>query len=144
MRTIIVVLVMSPLASASAIEEDNFWRGKNGLSRLVEDPVLTSKAQAKAEYRAARLLKNGHQGPQCPQGCREGTGEASPGWGWLTCVMEETGERAGAGVAIGAAGQRYMVLLLRGLRGSAPIGRQVRPVRTAQLTPTPPVIRHIP
>jgi len=110
MRSMIVVLVMSPIAGASAIEEVNFWRSANGLPRLVEDQVLTSRAQAKAEYRAARLLKNGHDGRRCPQGCREGTGEASPGWGWLACVMEETGDCAGAGVAIGADGQRYMVL----------------------------------
>ena len=144
MRSMIMVLVMSPVASGTAIEEVNFWRSKNGLPSLIEDQVLTSKAQAKAEYRAARLLKDGHDGPRCPQGCREGTGEASPGWGWLTCVMEETGESAGAGVAIGADGQRYMVLLLRGSRESAPIGRQVRPARTAQLTPNAPVIRKIP
>jgi len=88
MRSMIVVLVMSPIAGASTIEEVDFWRSANGLPRLVEDQVLTSRSQAKAEYRAARLLKNGHDGPRCPQGCREGTGEASPGWGWLAGLRD--------------------------------------------------------
>lgn len=41
---------------------------------------------------------------------------AQAGAGWLACVMEETGDCGGAGVAIGADGQRYMVLLLNSSR----------------------------
>lgn len=137
------ILSFCSLAQGSAIEEVNLWRQKNGLSPFIEDEKLTAAAQHKAEYRAARLLKNGHQGPACPAGCREGTGEARPSWGWLTCVMEETGKYAGAGVAVGADGERYMVLLVRGTRGSAPRGRSVRPIRTAHLTPNAPIIRRL-
>lgn len=143
MRTLMLLLLVSSTASASALDEVNLWRTKNGLSPFKEDKKLTVAAQHKAEYRAARLLKDGHQGPRCPGGCREGTGEAKPEWGWLTCVMEETGQFAGAGVAIGADGERYMVLIVRGTRGSAPHGRRVRPIRTAQLTPDAPRIKRI-
>lgn len=138
MRIIILILLLSSTASASALEEVNLWRSKNGLPAFEEDAKLTEAAQRKAEYRAQRRLKDGHQGPRCPGGCREGTGEARPEWGWLTCVMEETGKTAGAGVAIGADGERYMVLIVRGTRGSAPRGRSIRPMRTAHLTPDAP------
>lgn len=140
MRIVLFVLLVSSTANASALQEVNFWRTKNGLAPFQEDKKLTAAAQQKAEYRAARLLKDGHQGPSCPPGCREGTGEARPEWGWLTCVMEETGTHAGAGVAIGADGERYMVLIVRGTHGHAPKGRQVRPLRTSHLTPDAPRI----
>lgn len=140
MRCVMLVLLLSSTAQAGALDEVNLWRTTNGLPPFQEDKRLTTTAQHKAEYRAARLLKNGHQGPPCPPGCREGTGEARPEWGWLTCVMEETGTYAGAGVAIGADGERYMVLIVRGTQGYAPISRQLRPLRTAHLTPDAPRI----
>ena len=137
---IVIVLTLSMAANAGALDEVNLWRSKNGLSTLAEDKELTLFAQHKSEYRAARLLKDNHHGPRHPEGCREGTGEAHPSWGWLTCVMEETGKYAGAGVAIGVDGERYMVLVMRGPRGYAPRGRQVKPLSTAHLTPDAPVI----
>lgn len=143
MKTVLVFLLLVTSSAASGIEEVNLWRSRNGLPRFEEDKRLTRFAQYKAEWRASRLLQNGHQGPRCPADCREGTGEATSDWGWLTCVMEETGRYAGAGVAIGPDGQRYMVLVVRGTRGSAPIGRKVRPCRTAHLTPDAPRIRSI-
>jgi hypothetical protein len=143
MRAVMIVLLLSSAAQASALEELNFWRTRNGLPAFQEDKTLTAAAQHKAEYRAARLLKDGHDGPTCPAGCREGTGEARPEWGWLTCVMEESGTHAGAGVAIGADGERYMVLLVRGTQGHASSGRQVRPLRTAHLTPDAPRIDRV-
>ena len=143
MRALLIILLINSTAQASALEEVNLWRSKNGLPAFKEDKKLTAAAQHKAEYRAARLLKDGHDGPECPAGCREGTGEAKPEWGWLTCVMEETGTYAGAGVAIGADGERYMVLIVRGIHGHAPNGRQVRPLRTAHLTPDAPRIERV-
>lgn len=122
----------------TAMQEVNYWRKLNRLPPVVEDPELTKFAQMKAEYRAKRGLKDGHQGPVNPPGTREGTGEATPEWGWLTCVMEETADEGGAGIAVGADGERYMVLVLRG-GGDAPIGRNVRPHDTSFLTPDPPV-----
>lgn len=138
--TLVLVLLIGGVASAMAIEEVNYWRIKNGLPAFTEVPWMTVAAQAKAEYRAARGLKDGHDGPRRPEGCREGTGEATPQWGWLTCCMEETGRYAGAGVAVGADGERYMVLIVHGVYGRAPIGRRIRPLRTAHLTPDAPVI----
>ena len=91
-----VLLMGATMAEAKGIDEVNLWRTRNGLRPFVEDAELTKFAQRKAEYRAARLLKNGHQGPACPAGCREGTGEATADWGWLTCVMEEDGHVRGS------------------------------------------------
>jgi hypothetical protein len=143
MRTVMFVLLLSSTAHAGALDEVNLWRTTNGLPPFHEDTTLTAAAQHKAEYRAARLLKNGHQGPACPPGCREGTGEARAEWGWLTCVMEESGTYAGAGVAIGDDGERYMVLMVRGTHSHAPTGRQVHPLRTSHLTPDAPRIQRV-
>lgn len=139
MKAILIVLLYS-VAHASGMDEVNYWRSKNGLRAFKEVPWITRAAQKKAEYRAARGLKDGHDGPKCPAGCREGTGEATADWGWLTCVMEETGRWAGAGVAVGSDGERYMVLIVHGARGRAPIGHNIRPLKTAHLTPNPPVM----
>ena len=140
MWSLTLVLFLTATVNAAALGEVNLWRIKNGLPPLVEDKELTLFAQHKAEYRAARLLKDSHEGPHHPEGCREGTGEAHPSWGWLTCVMEESGKYAGAGVAIGTDGERYMVLVVRGSKGYAPRGRRVKPMSTAYLTPDAPVI----
>ena len=91
--------LITSTALASAMEEVNHWRTQNGLEAFKEVPWMTKFAQEKAEWRAARLAENGHQGPRCPANCREGCGEARPEWGWLTCCQEETGKWAGAGVA---------------------------------------------
>lgn len=142
----LVLLLACSVSHGAAIDEVNHWRQQNGLPAFVEDDQLTEFAQQKAEWRAARLAKNGHQGPPTPAGCREGCGEATEQWGWLTCCQEETGTQAGAGVAIGADGERYMVLVIRGTHGTAPRGRKIggggplRIVRTAHLTPDAPVM----
>jgi len=131
-------------ASATAMAEVNRWRARHGLPELKEVPEATDFAQKKAEYRAARMMKNGHQGPKCPAGWREGCGEADPEWGWLTCVMEEDAVYGGAGVAVGADGERYMVLIVSGGSGRALMPRNNLPtLRTAHLTPNPPRIQFI-
>lgn len=147
-RTVFMMacLLIGSSASGTAIEEVNHWRAKNGLPAFREVEWMTQFAQHKAEWRAARLAKNGHQGPGVPPGCREGCGEARPEWGWLTCCQEETGAYAGAGVAIGADGERYMVLIVQGTSGSAPRGRsmggggRLRVIDTSPLTPDAPVV----
>ena len=149
-RALLLVSLFASTASASALKEVNHWRTQNGLEPFNEVPWMTKFAQRKAEWRAARLAQNGHQGPPCPAGCREGTGEATPNWGWLTCCQEENGKWAGAGVAIGADGQRYMVLVIYGTQSTAPKGRQIggrgarlRIINTSSLTPDAPVIQRI-
>lgn len=136
-----LALAFSTVAHATGIQEVNYWRAKNRLPAFIEVPWMTQAAQKKAEYRAARGLKDGHTGPRCPTGCREGTGEATTDWGWLTCCMEGSGRYAGAGVAIGADGERYMVLLVWGNRVFG--GRRVRPLKTVHLTPDAPRISRI-
>lgn len=119
--------------------EVNEWRRRAGLPAFVEDPQMTAFAQAKAKYRAERGLQNGHQGPKPPAGWREGTGEATSTWGWLTCEMESDFRYAGAGVCVGKDGKRYMVLVCRGGSGRALISRNNAPVHnTSYLTPDPP------
>ena len=144
-HALVLTLLIASTAGATAMEEVNHWRTQNGLPALKEDPALTEFAQRKAEWRAQRLAQNGHQGPTCPGGCREGCGEATSTWGWLTCCQEETGTYAGAGVAIGRDGQRYMVLIMKGTHGSAPKGRQIggrgarmKIINTSHLTPDAP------
>ena len=133
----LTVFLFPQIVLASGMDEVNYWRTRNGLYPFAEDPSLTAFAQMKAEYRAQRMMKNSHDGPRWPKGCREGTGEATADWGWLTCCMEENGQVAGAGVAIGPDGERYMVLVVRGETGRQLI-RNVNPLRTAHLTPNPP------
>src|SRR5690606_31519384 len=91
---------------------------------LREVPEMTAFAQNKANYRAFHRLKDGHQGPQAPFGWREGTGEATSDWGWLTCCQEEDAVEGGAGLTIGRDGERYMVLVLRGGSGRSLLGRR--------------------
>ena len=138
LRSLFFCFVLTGIASGAAVDEVNLFRTTHGLRPFKHDPQLTAFAQMKAEYRAARMLKNGHQGPQNPPGTGEGTAEATATWGWLSCSMEEDWENAGAGVAIGGDGERYMVLVVRGGSGAARRGRSLRPVPTAHLTPDPP------
>ncbi|MEQ8848095.1 hypothetical protein [Botrimarina sp.] len=146
---LIVFTLVAATAHGAAIDEVNHWRQKNGLPAFREVPWMTEFAQRKAEWRAARLAQNGHQGPPVPAGCREGCGEARPEWGWLTCCQEESGTYAGAGVALGADGQRYMVLIVQGASGSAPRGRtmggggRLRVIDTSAMTPNAPVMHRL-
>lgn len=145
LRGLCLALMVSTVHGA-ALEEVNYWRRHNQHGRLaafIEDKALTRFAQHKAEYRAARGLKDGHQGPKPSDDCREGTAEALPLFGWISCVMEETGRLAGAGVAIGDDGERYMVLVVRG-KGYAPFGSQnLVCIPTAHMTPNAPRIHRI-
>jgi len=122
-----------------AMDEVNEWRRRSGLRPFVEDPQMTKFARMKAEYRAMRNLRNGHQGPKAPGNWREGTGEAKPVWGWLTCETESDFKYAGAAMCVGRDGTRYMVLVCRGGSGRALISRNNAPVHnTSHLTPNPP------
>lgn len=136
---IVVVLSGLSIVHADGMDEVNEWRRRSGLRPFVEDPEMTRFAMMKAQYRAERGLKNGHQGPRPPAGWHEGTGEATASWGWLTCEMEADFQYAGAGICIGRDGERYMVLVCRGGSGSALRSRQNAPVHdTSYLTPNPP------
>lgn len=142
MRALLLLLAMASFAQASAMDEVNHWRKKNGLRPFIEVPWMTTAAQKKAEWRAARLLKRGHQGPACPRGCREGTGTGTPSWGWITCCMNQSGKYAGAGIALGVDGKRRMVLIVYG-RGKDLVHGTLRAQKTAHLTPHPPIIARV-
>lgn len=138
LRPLLLCATIAAVTHGAAIDEVNLFRTTHGLRPFKHDPRLTEFAQMKAEFRAARMLKHGHQGPKNPPGSVEGTAEATAMWGWLSCSMEEDWEFAGAGIAIGGDGERYMVLVVRGGTGAATRGRNLRPVTTAHLTPHPP------
>jgi hypothetical protein len=141
MRIALIGLFVISIASnayGDGMDEVNEWRKRSGMRPFVEDPAMTKFAQMKAEYRAARQLRNGHQGPKPPAGWHEGTGEATADWGWLTCEMECDFQYAGAALCVGRDGQRYMVLVCRGGSGRPLISRQKVPVHnTSHLSPSP-------
>ena len=138
-RLLLLMLLLIPnLAAADAWDEFCEWRRRVGLPQVQKDPAMMKFAQDKANYRAYYGLQNGHQGPKQPYSWREGTGEATATWGFLTCCMEEDATHGGAGLCIGKDGQRYMVLVLRGGSGQALISRHQIPVHnTSYLTPKP-------
>ena len=142
MKYLIAMLMIAALAPslwADGMDEVNEWRRRNGLQPFIEDPAMTKFALMKARYRAERNLQNGHQGPRAPTGWHEGTGEAAPSWGWLTCEMEGDFQYAGAGMCVGRNGERFMVLVCRGGSGRALLPRNQVPVHnTSHLTPDPP------
>ncbi len=142
---ILIVLMWIPsVVRADAMDEVNEWRRRSGLPQFVEDPQMTKFAEMKARYRAERNLRNGHQGPTAPAGWHEGTGEATPTWGWLTCEMESDFKYAGAAMCVGRDGTRFMVLVCRGGTGRALLPRQNAPVHdTSYLTPNPPRVGRI-
>lgn len=131
--------LFASVVSADGMAEVNEWRRRSGLPPFVEDPEMTKFAIMKARYRAERNLQNGHQGPKPAAPWREGTGEAKPNWGWLTCEMESEFQYAGAGLCVGKDGTRYMVLVCRGGSGRALLSRHNAPIHnTSYLTPNPP------
>ena len=142
MRFLLLASVMAFTAISAlgdGMDEVNEWRRRSGLPAFIEDPAMTQFAMMKARYRAERHLRDGHQGPAAPAGWHEGTGEAQPVWGWLTCEMESDFQYAGAAMCVGSDGTRYMVLVCRSGTGRALIGRQGAPVhKTSHLTPNPP------
>ncbi len=140
LSALLLLCVLSLPANATGIQEVNYWRSKNGLNKFIEVPWMTAFCQKKAEFRAARGLKDNHAGKRCPAGCIEGCAESTPEWGWHTCCTEESGRFAGAGVAIGEDGERYQVLLVWGKGGNR---RRTRPLKTAHLTPDAPIIARI-
>ena len=142
MRNVLLVIALvfsTGTAFGDGMDEVNEWRRRSGLPVFIEDPAMTQFAAMKARYRAERNLRDGHRGPSAPAGWHEGTGEAQPMWGWLTCEMESDFKYAGAAMCVGVDGTRFMVLVCRGGSGRALIGRQGAPVhKTAYLTPNPP------
>ena len=97
-----ILLSINTMVLGDGMDEVNEWRRKSGLPPFVEDAEMTKFARMKARYRAERNLQDGHQGPKPPTSWHEGTGEATPEWGWLTCEMESDFKYAGAAFVCGA------------------------------------------
>ena len=138
---IISCALFQSIIYADAWDEVCEWRRRAGLPQMKEDPALTKFAMMKARYRAERGLKDGHQGPKCPKGCTEGTGEAKPSWGILTCLLETDAQTGGAGLCIGRDGERYMVLVVRGHTKHLINPNKIPVFNTSYLTPNPPSIK---
>lgn len=106
-------------AMGEALDECNLQRQHFGLPPLIRDPELMRAAQRKAEWKAAHHVTSqygydGHEGQTPPDDCIEGCGALTPFWGWGTCETTLTGSwPAGAGLAMGTDGRRYMVLWIR-------------------------------
>jgi hypothetical protein len=140
LKMLLFICMACSAANATGIQEVNYWRSKNGLKPFIEVPWMTDFCQKKAEYRAARGLKDNHAGPPCPVGCTEGCAESLPMFGWHTCCTEGPGRFAGAGVAIGEDGERYQVLLIWGKSRNR---WKITPLKTAHLTPGAPLIKRV-
>lgn len=142
MRSLLLLLLLGSTAAAAPMDEVNAQRANFGLPPLVEDAALSQWAQMKAEWQASRGIcldngYNGHEGPNAGPGYTEGTGCLPPSWrGWATCAMRVRGShRAGAGVAIGPDGNRYMCLVIAGQRFTeSNIRRSI--IDTHHLTPS--------
>lgn len=112
------LLLTSVQCYADAFDELNAQRAHWGFPPLIERADLTRRAQAKAEWQAAHDISlkngyNGHEGIMTPPHLSEGTGVADPMWGWMSCRDHTLGSLpAGAGMAIGTNGKRYMCLII--------------------------------
>lgn len=145
MRELFIICLLfftTATARGDGFDEVNAWRKHVGLPTFKEDPRMTEFALKKARYRASRDLQNGHQGPKAPPGWIEGTGEATPDWGFLACAIECDFEFVGAALVMGTNGLRYMVFVGRGGSGRPLISSHNIPiVDTSRLTPNPEVVK---
>lgn len=136
---VVVVALTSGFAQADGLAEVNAQRARAGLPPLTPDAEFQRFAQGKAEWQAARGIClsngfNGHEGPAVPTRGAEGTGHASHDWGWVTCRMWTRGSwPAGAGLAIGTDGKRYMCLVIR-CPQNTPEGRGVMLKDTSRMS----------
>jgi hypothetical protein len=105
-------------AVTDAITEVNAARAARGLPPFIHDPVLSQAAQSCADTRA-RFGIAGHTANDfaalSPGSSARAAGCAAwePGLGWGSCCTYEAYTYAGAAVAIGNDGRRYMHLFVR-------------------------------
>jgi len=142
----ILLFLQVLIARAEALEEVNLQRASWGQKALIKDEELTLAAQKIAEWQAYYQISlqtgyNGHEHPKYePTGTSVGTGVSSS-YGWSSCLMEVYGSyKAGAGLAIGSDGNRYMVLILQG-EDHPGCRNGVLMIKTNHLTPDAPLIQ---
>jgi hypothetical protein len=144
---LVFVLAFAPIARSAddALDEVNAARAARGLPPFARDPGLTSAAQAAADHRAQYFIA-GHIGGGMgdfgflPPGIwadAAGCGAMEASWGWNTCCTYEHYQSAGAAVAWGRDGRRYMHLFVR--RGGPIFGQPAvtQPVTTQPVAMQP-------
>lgn len=100
------------------LAEVNSARLARGLRPFIEDPNLTVAAQLAAQTRADKLI-TGHLSndfaclPPGTSASAAGCGALTPDWGWRTCCTYEHYTYAGAALAWGRDGRRYMHIFVR-------------------------------
>jgi len=105
-------------AASEVLAEVNATRALRGLPPFIEDAGLTAAAVSAAEFRAARLIA-GHTAndfAHLPANCSAdaaGCAAWEPGLGWGACCTYERWTYAGAAIALGSDGRRYMHLFVR-------------------------------
>ena len=108
----------APPPKSDALAEVNAARASRGLAPFIRDDGLMAAAQAAAEYRAARLIA-GHTSndfsfvPSGTSATAAGCAAWEPSLGWGSCCTYESWTYAGAGIAIGRDGRRYMHIHVR-------------------------------
>lgn len=106
------------LAAEDALAEVNAARARRGLPAFIYDENLTRAAAGCADFRAARLIA-GHtvnDFAALPSGTiarASGCAALEPSWGWGSCCTYERYTYAGAAIAVGRDGKRYMHLFVR-------------------------------
>lgn len=137
--TALALLAASPtFAATPALHEVNAARAARGLPPFAEDPALTAAAMSAADYRAAHRIAghvSGNLGdfgflPAGAHADAAGCGALEPSWGWGTCCTYERWTHAGAALAVGTDGKRYMHLFVR-------YDRRDQHVATAPPVPAP-------
>jgi hypothetical protein len=105
-------------AVSEALAEVNATRATRGLPPFIEDAGLTAAAVSAADFRAAKLIA-GHTAndfahlPADSSADAAGCAAWEPGWGWGACCTYESWTHAGAAIAFGSDGRRYMHLFVR-------------------------------
>jgi hypothetical protein len=105
-------------AMSGALAEVNATRALRGLPPFIEDAGLTAAAVSAANSRAAQLIA-GHTAndfAHLPADCSAdaaGCAAWEPGLGWGACCTYEQFTYAGAAIALGSDGRRYMHLFVR-------------------------------
>jgi hypothetical protein len=101
-----------------ALAEVNATRATRGLPPYIEDASLTAAAVSAANFRAAKLIA-GHTTndfAHLPAGAHAdaaGCAAWTPDWGWGACATYDNFTHAGAAIAFGTDGRRYMHLFVR-------------------------------
>lgn len=110
--------IMSAIRGPDALAEVNAARASRGLRPFLRDDGLMAAAESAARWRAARRV-SGHTSndfghvPAGSHADAAGCAAWEPSMGWGSCCAYEDWAYAGAGIAIGADGLRYMHLFVR-------------------------------